>query len=112
MSEPKIRPQVIVKPPKHLDAATSGPLEKEIILSATQPGIIVILDMTDVAFVSSAGIRFLLVTKDRLRKLSGELWLAKVNSNVLEVLTICALDRVLIIRDSVEQTLVDLAQSH
>ena len=68
--------------------------------------------MTDVAFVSSAGIRFLLVTKDKLRKLSGELWLAKVNSNVLEVLTICALDRVLIIRDSVEQTLVDLAQSH
>ncbi|MFN7626169.1 MAG: STAS domain-containing protein [Pirellula sp.] len=106
-----MRPHAIVKPPKHLDAATSGPLEKEIISSATAPGIVIILDMTDVAFVSSAGIRFLLVTKDRLRKLGGEMWLAKVNSNVLEVLTICALDRVLTIRESVEQTLADLAQA-
>lgn len=111
MSETKIRPHVIVKPPKHLDAATSGPLDKEISSRATALGIVVVLDMTDVAFVSSAGIRFLLVTKDRLRKLSGELWLAQVNSNVLEVLSICALDRVLTIRESVDQTLSELAQT-
>lgn len=111
MSESKMRPHVFVKPPKHLDAVTSGPLEKEIFASTSAPGMVVILDMADVAFVSSAGIRFLLVTKDRLRKLGGELWLAKVNSNVLEVLTICALDRVLTIRESVEQSLDALSQA-
>ncbi|MBM3966519.1 MAG: STAS domain-containing protein [Planctomycetes bacterium] len=111
MSEPKMRPHVLVKPPQHLDAVTSGPLEKDILASTSAPGTVVILGMADVAFVSSAGIRFLLVTKDRVRNLGGELWLAKMNSNVLEVLTICALDRVLTIRESVEQSLVDLSQS-
>jgi anti-anti-sigma factor len=64
--------------------------------------------MTEVKFVSSIGIRFLLVITDRLRKAGGEFLLTGLHPNVREVIAICGLEKILSIHGSVDEALAVL----
>jgi anti-sigma B factor antagonist len=101
-------PYSIRKLPATLDVLTAIPLEKEMLATPFAPGERVIADMTEVKFVSSIGIRFLLVITDRLRKAGGEFLLTGLHPNVREVIAICGLEKILSIHGSVDEALAVL----
>ena len=73
-----------VKPAGRLDATASPVLDKEL-----QPYLNDVLDITmdfvNVEYISSAGMRVLLATEQRMEECDGNLRLIHVNENILEV---------------------------
>ena len=55
----------------------------------------IVVDLTDVEYVSSAGLRVLLVTAKQLRGMGGELRVCSLNDAVHEVFEISGFDRLL-----------------
>jgi len=87
-----------------LDVATCGELDHAILHLARQPGLI-ILDLTECSYLSSAGIRILLKTSRQLQGQGDDLILAGVVPEVLRVLEIASLTRVLRLEPSLEKAL-------
>ncbi|MFM7843374.1 MAG: STAS domain-containing protein [Planctomycetota bacterium] len=83
----------VVKLPVQVDIQSAETLEEQIVAQANSEGPNVIADMEGCTYLSSAGIRFLMVVSNRARKNGGEMLLTGVGRNVLELLTICGLDR-------------------
>lgn len=76
--------RLTVKPEGHLDTATSPVLEAE--LKQHLDGIReVTLDCTDLDYISSAGLRVLLATEQRMEDCGGSLRLIHVNESILEI---------------------------
>jgi len=91
----------IVAPAGQLDALT-GPLLNQHFQEQLGENHNMILDLSSIDFVSSAGLRVLLGTVKDARRKSGDLRLAAVNSDVKKVLSVSGFDRLLKIYDDVE----------
>jgi len=78
---------LIAKPVGELDTETSPAFEEELLKKMAGVKHIVI-DLEQVDYVSSAGLRVFLVAQQRVQKEDADLKLIHVNGNIMEVLEI------------------------
>ena len=84
-----------VKPQTNLDVAGAAALEKELAgLSGD-----VVVDLADVSFVASSGLRVMLKTAQRLKSQGGSLAVEHANDTVREVFKISGFAMVVDIRE-------------
>lgn len=91
-----------------LDAVSSPAAEKRIFEAINGGQQKLLLDLGDVTYLSSAGMRMLLSTTKRLRTLSGKLAVCNMTSNVLDVLKMSGFDHVLALFKTEEEALKNL----
>jgi anti-anti-sigma factor len=76
-----------------LDTGTSGEAEKQILAVLETGAPKLLLDLSGVEFVSSAGLRVLLVVAKRMKAANGKLRLSGMNATVREVFEISGFTR-------------------
>ena len=80
-----------------LDAVTSP--ELDMVLEGVNEGHLV-LDLADLEYISSAGLRILLASAKRLRSAKGDLHVASLQDSVSHIFEISGFDSIFIIHDS------------
>jgi anti-anti-sigma factor len=94
-----------VKLSGRLDASTVGQLER-ILADAQLAGVrAVVIDMSDLNYVSSSGLRVLLSARSAIRKRNGDIFLCSLGRNVREVFDMVGFSAVFGIFDTPEQAL-------
>jgi anti-sigma B factor antagonist len=91
-----------------IDAVTSKQLESAIDDILKLEAKIMLLDLREVEYVSSSGLRVLMVAKERLRKREGDLRLASLQPLVREVFDITGLKQFFSIYPSQGEALKDM----
>lgn len=88
-----------------LDSSTSGTLEKKLItiMDAGEKNIVV--DFANMDYISSAGLRVLLMAAKKTSKLGGKVVLAALSANVKEVFDIAGFTSIFTILASQEEAL-------
>jgi anti-anti-sigma factor len=74
--------------------------------SAVSPPETVVVDLTEVSFLASAGLRVLLEHDERCRESGRELCVVAGNSSVARSISVTGLTEVLTVRDSLDQALL------
>ena len=85
-----------------LDAVSSPSAEKKVFDSINAGQEKLLLDLSGISYLSSAGMRMLLSTTKKLKSLSGRLVVCNVTSNVMDVLKMSGFDHVLEISSTEE----------
>lgn len=83
-----------------LDSNTCGDLESRLLGAIDAGAGAVVVDFADLAYVSSAGLRVLLMAAKRLRAADGKLALCGLNDNIREVFAMSGFDKILTITGS------------
>lgn len=78
-----------------LDAVSSPGIEKKIFDRIREGHHFLVLNFSDVSYLSSAGMRMLLATVKRLKTLSGKMVVCCIPANVMDVLKMSGFDHVL-----------------
>jgi stage II sporulation protein AA (anti-sigma F factor antagonist) len=91
-----------------LDAVTSPVLEKDLMESMAGGERIMVVDLGDLDYISSAGLRTILASTKRLKEKQGRLLLASLKSVVKEVFEISGFSSIIPIYDSVDSALSSL----
>lgn len=99
---------LIIRIRGRLDAVSSPHAEKTICDSVENGQSKVLLDMSGVSYLSSAGLRMLLSTTKKLRSFSGRLVVCSTKPNVMDVLKISGFDHVLNLCDTEDDALKQL----
>jgi anti-anti-sigma factor len=86
-----------------LDSATSADFEKVISLQFQTPGDKVVMNFADLGYVSSAGLRVILMAAKRARQVQGSMVLCSLQDHVREVLHISGFLKILRVVDTPEQ---------
>ena len=88
---------------------TQGAVDMDLALEAAVSGgkHKMVLDMAQVNYISSAGLRTLADVVTKNREAGGDLKLVAVNSKVLRVLRIIGFDKFLTLYDTVEEAIAD-----
>ena len=89
----------VIVPDWNLDVAGAQRLEKE--LAETEG--VVLVDLENVSFVASSGLRVLLKHAQRLQAGGGELRLCSANATVADVFQMSGFDSILSVYDTREQ---------
>lgn len=85
----------VVSPSESLDTGTS-PIAGQVLATIVEQGARrIVVDLTEVTYVSSAGLRILLMTAKQLRGLSGELRVCGLNEAVQEVFEVSGFNTLL-----------------
>jgi len=84
----KIGDVLLVKPAGQIHSANAAEIEAQLNAQVQAGEHKVLIDMSDLAFISSAGLRVLLVLAKRLKQEGGKLVLCALNPQVLEVMEI------------------------
>lgn len=88
-----------------LDAVSSPLAEKKIFEAINNGQYNLLLDMSGVSYLSSAGMRMLLSITKRLRTMSGKLAICSVTTNVVDVLKMSGFDHALQLFKTEEEAL-------
>ncbi|MCB1111869.1 MAG: STAS domain-containing protein [Chlamydiales bacterium] len=96
---------LILRVKGRLDAISSPGTEKKVFDCINNGQHNLLLDFTEVDYLSSAGMRMLLSTTKKLKTLSGKLVVSNVNTNVMDVLKMSGFDHVLEISPNEEDAL-------
>jgi anti-anti-sigma factor len=91
-----------VQPKGRLDSNTAPELEAALIKLQSDGRIHIVLDLSEIEFLSSAGLRVMVSTMKNLRKSSGDLAVAAPNARAREVLRLAGLDSVFSIYETRE----------
>ena len=86
-----------------IDGISSTEIEKEFNLLTSSGERIIVVDFTDVNYISSAGLRIFLITQNNLLKIGGELILVNLKSSVREVFRISGFERVIKIYNDISE---------
>ncbi len=86
---------LVIKMSGRLDALSSPIAEKKVFDHIHEGHIKILIDLSEVDYLSSAGLRMLLSTSKKLKTLAGKLVLFSVTSNVMDVLKMSGFDHVL-----------------
>lgn len=86
---------IVYKPVGRLDGATAAATEKEILGLMVEGVNSVTIDLSDLDYVSSAGLRVLLVSAKAAKGKGGKLVLLSPKPAIMEVLTISGFDKIL-----------------
>ena len=98
----------LLRIPSSLDIQTSEVAEKEVKQVDASARRCLIVDMSECAFVSSSGIRFLVIASKQFRSAGGEMVLAGVRKSVRDLLSICGLGKMFPTHDSVDAAISSL----
>lgn len=88
-----------------LDAVSSPMVERKIFETINEGRSNLILDMSHVEYLSSAGMRMLLSTTKKLRTMSGKLALCNVTTSVIDILKMSGFDHALLLFKTEEEAL-------
>ncbi len=97
ISEETINDVLVVTITGRLDAISSPTAEKHVFELIGNGAKNIILDLAEVEYLSSAGMRMLLSTTKKLKTISGKIVVCSVTSNVMDVLKMSGFDHVLAI---------------
>ena len=86
-----------------IDATTSPDFEARVLDLVTDAQVGCVLDFHEVEYVSSAGLRVLLVALRRFNGLDKKLIIARPSDNVKEVITLTGFHKLLMICDSMSE---------
>ena len=87
---------IVVKLSGRLDSSTAKPAEDGLSVAISGPETPrVVIDLTGLAYISSAGLRILLLTNKKIRNAGGQLALCGLGANVREVFSISGFDTIL-----------------
>jgi anti-sigma B factor antagonist len=89
--------------------ATSAPAAQQQVLSLAQPGAKVVLDMTNVPYMSSAGLRMLLSTYRQMGASGGKIALAGVVDEIKDTMAVTGFLKFFVVHDSVAAAAAALA---
>lgn len=95
----------IVRIKGRLDAICSPITEKKVFEAINEGQSNLLLDMSGVSYLSSAGMRMLLSITKRLRTMSGKLAICSVTANVVDVLKMSGFDHALHLFKTEEEAL-------
>jgi anti-sigma B factor antagonist/stage II sporulation protein AA (anti-sigma F factor antagonist) len=96
---------VILRIKGRLDAVSSPLAEKRIFEAINEGQNKLLLDMSGVSYLSSAGMRMLLSITKRLRAMSGKMAICSVATNVVDVLKMSGFDHALLLFKTEEDAL-------
>jgi anti-anti-sigma factor len=85
-----------------IDLATAGELGDHLVAALHEAGPDVVLDLSQVTFMDSTGLKVLLAAHRRAQLAGGHLALAGAGRSVLKVLTITGLDRTFLLAETVD----------
>ena len=88
-----------------LDAVSSPLAEKKVFEAITEGRSNLIMDMSHVGYLSSAGMRMLLSTTKKLRTMSGKLAVCNVTTSVVDILKMSGFDHALHLFKTEEEAL-------
>ncbi|MEY2617700.1 MAG: hypothetical protein RL522_702 [Pseudomonadota bacterium] len=94
---------VVVRPQGRLDSATSPAFEATVLERIEAGGRRLVLDLSDVGYISSAGLRVILATGKRLRASQGKLVLCGLRDEVRGVFEMSGFLDLFPVTDTVEQ---------
>ena len=86
-----------------LDANTSPVLEKRILVFLDQGENRLVFDFSELIYISSLGLRVLIVVAKNLQKVNGRLGLAALNENIYEIFKIAGFTSVFSIYPTLEE---------
>jgi anti-sigma B factor antagonist len=84
----------IFRPFGRIDTATSDDLEENLIQGIEQGMKNIVLDLTDVPYISSAGLRVLIKGAKKIKPTGGDIVLASPSTNVLEILNLSGFKKI------------------
>ena len=99
---------LVLKPSRRIDSANARAFEEDAFLFVDQGLVKVIIDSTDLDYISSAGLRVILTTAKKAKAAGGGLTIACATVNVKEVLSVSGFDAIFGMHDSVESAIAAL----
>lgn len=99
---------IILRVKGKLDSVLSPILEKKALELINSGHEKLVLDLGEISYVNSAGLRTLLSIKKQMKAVPGKLMLSSCRTEVLEVMKICGFDHVLDITPNEEEALRQL----
>lgn len=105
MTESQTNPPLVVVPAQRLDSSTSPAFERELMAQIEQGATTVLLDFASVNYISSAGLRVILLAGKRLKASGGSLGLCGLNDDCREVFRISGFDALFPLHASVDEAL-------
>jgi anti-sigma B factor antagonist len=103
-----IKQIAVVRLDGRIDGRTAAELQDRI-LPLIQPGSKIVLDMTDVTYMSSAGLRLLVLTYRQVADSDGDLVLAVLSEKIRDTMSITGFLPYFTVYDTVEAALAALA---
>ena len=112
LSERREGSTMVLAPAGGIDLTTEGVLRERLIpmvTAAAKAGDSVVLDFSDVAYISSAGLRVLMIAAKEARTCGGKIAIAALQPVVSEIYQIARFDKVLPCHASVDDAIKALA---
>ena len=97
----------VMKISGRLDATVYQDLDKAVTQKIAEGKSRIVLDFSDLTYISSAGLRSLLTSTKKLKAVNGTLALCAVRGMVKDVIALSGFDTFLTISDTIEQALND-----
>jgi len=101
----KVDQKVILRIEGRLDAVTCPLVEKKIHSLIEEKQLYLLLDFTDVEYMSSAGLRFLLSSTKKIKSQKGSLILFSISEEVLRIIRMAGFEKLLTICKSEKEAL-------
>lgn len=92
-----------LKPAGRIDSSTAGAFEQVLLSHLTEKGSSVLVDFSQVDFVSSAGLRVFLLGAKKVKGTAVSMVLCAMDDNIRRVFAMSGFDRILKIADDVQQ---------
>jgi len=96
---------LIFSPKGRLDAVTTPEFESTVLSAVDKGDIQVLIDMGNIDYISSAGLRSFVVLMKKLKQLHGRLILFALQKQVMEVFVICGFSSIITITDTQQEAL-------
>jgi len=100
-----IRGGLILKPTRRIDSANAKAFESEAHALLNEGSAKVVMDVSDLDYISSAGLRAILTTAEKAKAAGGGLTIVRASANVKEALEISGFDAIFGIHPNVEAAL-------
>ncbi|MCP4051415.1 MAG: STAS domain-containing protein [bacterium] len=88
-----------------LDTITSNDLQEKLMDTISSGEKKIIIDLTECSYISSAGLRVLLMGQKRLKPLGGSIMLASVSDNIKQIFSISGFSSLFVFFDSIDAAL-------
>jgi anti-anti-sigma factor len=99
----------VVRPRGRLDNSTSPEFEKDLLGRVDRGAALLVLDLSDLAFMSSTGLRAILLTAKRLKLAGGRLAVCALSKPVKQVFEVTGCDALIDIFPSYETAVAHLS---
>jgi anti-anti-sigma factor len=98
----------VIKPQGRLDSSTGPALEAELVAIIESGVKRLVLDFSGLIYISSAGLRVILLAAKRMKASNGRLALCSLNPQITEVFKISGFDAIIDIQPSLDSAMARL----